>query len=85
MTSLYVLNENWSDYDERKKQYGDTRYFSCTESWEVNFLVDKIHHTHPAYSNEMILAAIRACGNILGAPYPRPAFIQCVLKRLEYS
>jgi hypothetical protein len=37
-----ILNEDWSDYDNRKLKGVDARYFSCEEEWERNYLVRKI-------------------------------------------
>lgn len=83
MSTYSVLNnENWSDYDDRKKRGGsDARNFACTESWEVDYLVNKIHKQHRT-SKDQIRVAIKACCVEIGSPHPRPAFVECVMRRL---
>ena len=79
-----ILNEDWSDYDDRKiRDRRDARHFSCTEAWEVNYLVDKIKKAYPLYSDQNIRSAIGTCCAILGAPHPRRPFVECVMKRLR--
>ena len=79
-----VLNEDWSDYDNRKiRDRRDSKDFSCTESWEVNYLLGKIRKVYPVYSEETIRNAIKACCQSVGAPHPRRSFVECVMKRLS--
>jgi hypothetical protein len=78
-----ILNEDWSEYDDRKKRGGsDYRNFACSESWEVDYLVRKIHKQHPEVSTERIRTAIKGCCETINTPRPRPRFVECVLKRL---
>lgn len=77
-----VLNENWSDYDDRKKKYTDSKFFSCTEPWEVDYLVRKITKVHP-YNESSVRAAIATCCIASGSNHPRPAFVECVMSRLK--
>jgi hypothetical protein len=79
----HVLNENWSDYDDRKKRHADARFFSCEETWEREYLVKKIRKVYPQYSEGSIEAAISACCLEIKAPRPRPAFVECVMRRLR--
>jgi hypothetical protein len=38
-----ILNEDWSDYDDRKiRDRRDGSKFSCEERWEVEYLADKV-------------------------------------------
>lgn len=87
MSTHSVLHEeDWSDYDNRKIRGGSDRNdFACTESWEVDYLVKKIHNQHPDISTDQIRAAIKACCAQLRAPHPRAAFVTCVMKRLGLS
>jgi hypothetical protein len=83
MSTRRVLSEDWSEYDNRKVRGGsDHRKFSCSESWEVDYLVNKIHKLHPSVSKETIKAAITACCNTPGLSREREAFVECVMKRL---
>lgn len=83
MSTHAILNENWSDYDDRKKTGGpDRRKFSCTESWERTYLINKIHSLHPDVSKERIEAAINACCNDSNVSRERDAFVECVMRRL---
>jgi len=77
-----VLNEDWSDYDNRKKLGEDRRYFACTESWEVDYLIRKLKRHYPGKSEQQIRAAIEACCSRVGAPHPREKFVDCVTARL---
>jgi hypothetical protein len=78
-----VLNEDWSEYDNRKKRYTDSKFFSCTESWEVDYLVRKITKVYPAYSESIVRAAIGSCCAMTSPNHPRPAFVECVMNRLR--
>lgn len=79
-----VLNEDWSEYDDRKKRGGaDHRNFACTEQWEADDLIRKIDKQHPNVSKEEIRNAITACCKQIGAPHPRVEFVACVMKRLD--
>lgn len=80
--SLTKILENWSDYDDRKKKYADARFFSCTESWEVDYLVKKVKETSSSLSEASIRKAIEECCRSLRAPYPRDQFVRCVVQRL---
>ena len=78
-----VLNEDWSDYDDRKKKSADAHFFSCTESWERAYLVRKIRKVYPRYSEDVIGVAISACCREVGAPHSRKGFVECVMRRLR--
>ena len=77
-----VLNEDWSDYDNRKKRYTDRFFFSCEESWEVDYLVAKIRKVYPLKSEASIRAAISSCCREVPAPRPRDKFVRCVITKL---
>jgi hypothetical protein len=79
-----VLNEDWSDYDNRKiRDLRDAKDFACTESWEVDYLVSKIRKVYPTYNENTIRNAISSCCRTVGAPHPRKAFVECVMQRLR--
>jgi len=79
-----VLNDDWSDYDDRKiRDRRDAKDFACTESWEVDYLIRKIQKNYPAYTEMQIRAAISACCTSLRSPHPRIGFVQCVMARLR--
>jgi hypothetical protein len=82
MPAKHILNEDWSDYDQKKKKKEDARYFSCEEDWETEYLIRKIKKVHPEISTEKIAAAIKACCNSVPAPRPRERFVLCVTTRL---
>ena len=77
-----ILNEDWSDYDNRKKVYVDRFFFSCEEDWEVDYLVRKIKKVLPLKSDEDIRNAIISCCKMVPAPRPRQRFVECVMGRL---
>ncbi len=83
MNNHNVDVENWPEYDDRKKRGGsDHRDFACTESWERDYLIDKIIRTYPYLSRDEITKAIDACCAIVRAPRPRKQFVDCVMQRL---
>jgi hypothetical protein len=84
MSAKNVLMLDWSAYDNRKLNDGrDKSKFSCTEPWEVNFLVDSIFKTHPGYSMREIRRAISMCCNRPGVSRYRNDFVEEVLRVLE--
>jgi hypothetical protein len=78
-----ILNEDWSDYDDKKKKRTDALYFSCEESWEREYLTKKIRKVYPRFSEAAIAAAIGACCLEVPAPRPRKVFVECVMRRLR--
>ncbi len=79
-----VLSENWTDYDNKKiRDYRDAKDFACSESWEVDYLVNKISKVSPQYSEIRIRQAIKTCCSTIRAPHPRKAFVECVMERLK--
>jgi len=78
-----VLNEDWSEYDNKKKKATDANFFACTESWEVDYLVRVIKKAYPVYSDTAIRGAISACCIQVGGNHPRDKFVACVMQRLR--
>jgi hypothetical protein len=77
-----ILNEDWEDYDNRKiRDSRDSRYFSCEEPWEVDYLVKKIKK-HKGNSEQEIKNAIASCCKTIAAPRPRKTFVECVMSKL---
>jgi hypothetical protein len=77
-----ILNEDWSEYEARKKNVSDIPYFSCTESWEVDFLVHIIRKNYPEYAESLIRAAIGSCCRNTFQSRERAPFINSVILRL---
>lgn len=77
-----VLNSDWSDYDDKKKTRVDARFFACSEPWEVEYLVNKIHRLYPQHSKGTIKMAIQSCCRSLGTNHPRKEFVECVMTKL---
>jgi len=80
--SLIKVLEDWSDYDNRKKKKEDAKDFSCSESWEVDYLINKIRKVFPQLTRTVIREAIQHCCVAVATPRPRKIFVECVLKRL---
>lgn len=78
-----VLNEDWEDYDNKKKKGIDARFFSCDEDWEIDYLLKKIKKHLPAKTNAEIEEAIQSCCKTVQAPRPRQEFVKCVFNRLD--
>ena len=79
---LRVLNEDWSDYDNKKKKWEDRFFFSCDESWEVDYLVGKIRKVYPSKTETAIRSAIASCCKEVPAPRLREKFVRCVIGKL---
>jgi len=78
-----VLNEDWSDYDDRKiRDSRDAKYFACDESWEREYLIKKIRSVYN-YERDTIAKAIDKCCESVPAPRPRKQFVECVMRRLQ--
>jgi hypothetical protein len=78
-----ILSEDWSDYDNKKKKKEDALFFSCEESWEREYLIQKTRKVYPQYSEAVITKAIDACCLEVRAPRPRKTFVECVMRRLR--
>ncbi|KGO95110.1 hypothetical protein [Flavobacterium subsaxonicum] len=85
MSKETILNEDWADYDDRKKKEHDKHFFSCEEEWEVDYLVKKIHGKFPSISTDKIRTAIKLCCNSVPAPRSRKTFVECVMNRLGFG
>jgi hypothetical protein len=77
-----ILKEDWSDYDNRKKKWEDRFFFSCEESWEVDYLVTKIKKIYPLKTDTAIRAAITSCCKEITGNKPRKEFVYCVITKL---
>ncbi|MEB0263389.1 MULTISPECIES: hypothetical protein [unclassified Mucilaginibacter] len=82
MSAQKVLNEDWSEYDNRKKKWEDRLFFSCEESWEVDYLVRQMKKHFPYTSEQTIRNAIASCCQTVKAPRPRKEFVECVSSKL---
>jgi len=79
-----VLNEDWSNYDNRKiRDSRDSRFFSCEEQWEVDYLLEKVHRHLTHKTEAEIKDAILKCCKIIKTPRPRSEFVKCVFDRLD--
>lgn len=77
------LNENWSDYDNKKiRDKRDSRYFDCEEAWEKEYLLNQIKKHLPSRANSQIVNAIESCCKTVAAPRPRKIFVECVVSKL---
>ncbi|REC49942.1 MULTISPECIES: hypothetical protein [Chryseobacterium] len=83
MSKRTILEDDWSDYDDRKKKKGDANFFACTESWEVDYLVRKIRKQHPEISELRIREAISSCCRTIPGNKPRKEFVECVAGKLN--
>jgi hypothetical protein len=84
MSAKNVLTLDWSEYDNRKLNDGrDKSKFSCSELWEISFLVDSIRKTHSGYSMRAIRNAISKCCSKPGISRVRDEFVQEVLNTLD--
>lgn len=77
-----ILNEDWSDYDNKKKKYEDRFFFSCDEDWEIDYLLKKIKRHLPQKTDADIRNAINSCCKEIAAPRHRKTFVECVMRKL---
>ena len=84
MSANTILNENWSDYDDKKKKGVDAKFFSCEEDWERDYLKRKIKRLFPRLDEASIEAAIKSCCQEIPAPRPRKQFVECVMRKLGF-
>lgn len=82
MSKRTILEDDWSDYDDRKKKKGDANFFACTESWEVDYLVNKIKKHHHEILESRIREAISSCCQTVLGNKPREEFVGCVAGKL---
>ena len=77
-----LIKENWANIDNKSLKARDRLYFSCTESWEVDTLREKILNKYPEYTSEEINNSIKSCCKSEKAPFKRIEFEKCVIKKL---
>jgi len=78
-----ILNEDWSEYDNRKiRDKRDARFVSCEEPWEIEYLVTKIGKHKPKKTDAEIKTAIKQCCQTVPGNKPRPEFMECVMAKL---
>lgn len=77
-----VLGSDWSEYDDKKKKRSDSQFFACSEPWEVDYLINKIHSIYPQHAKATIKMAIQSCCRSAGTNHPRKEFVACVMSKL---
>ena len=78
-----ILNTDWSDYDQKKREDGgDPGEFGCSVPWEVDYLVHKIGDEYPETPHLAIRRSIAICSIMVDGPHPRARFIGYVLVQL---
>ena len=82
MTVFYVL-QNWKDYDVRKQGSGmDPRFFDCLQTWEIEFLVNRIQHIYTFIPDSLIRRAISKACDKENVTRERENFVSAVLENL---
>lgn len=76
-----ILNEDWSDYDNKKLRWEDRYFFACSEKWEVDYLLKKARK-YTLKSDADIMRAISSCCGIMSGNKPRDKFVECVMTKL---
>jgi len=83
MSAERILKEAWSEYDNKKiKDKRDSKYFSCDETWEVDYLMKYIKKYYPFHKDFQILNAIASCCETVHGPRPRKEFVECIVSKL---
>jgi hypothetical protein len=79
----HILEEDWSEYDNRKiTDKKDAGFFSCEESWEVDYLTKKIRKNINRADWEIRQAIADCCKSVTGNK-PRKEFVECVMTKLK--
>lgn len=74
---------DWEDYDNRKKKTQDANFFSCSEDWEIEYLIQKIRKLDPRIREGKIITAIGECCGSVDTPRPRKEFLACIVSNLN--
>ena len=77
------MESDWSEYDDKKKVTEDVNFFSCSEEWEMKYLLNKIKEECPEFEGSKMNTAISMCCMSIDAPRPREEFVSCVMKNLS--
>jgi len=79
----WIQTSDWSDYDSRKPGDESRSYFTCEETWEVDYLVNKIRVFYPDKPEAIVRQAIKSCCGSLQDPRPRSVFIVAVMEKIK--
>lgn len=86
MSLAAILNDDWSDYEDRKKKTGNKCYFfQPTMGWEVNYYSEKIKKHCPELNSDSIKIAINSYSRFAPEPHIRENALKWIIKRLEVS
>ena len=77
-----LLNENWDSEDNKHKRQADKLFVSCTENYEIEYIVAKFKRHFPRLTETSIKSAISKCCKSVKPPRPRKEFETCVARRL---
>ncbi len=72
----------WNEVDDKIKKKIDSRFVSCSEKWEMDYLKKVIKEEFPYYSGEIIEKALKECCKEIPPPRPRTAFLKCLETKL---
>lgn len=83
--SKFIL-DNWEDYDSDKIARGlDPTYFLCNESWECEYLKNKILEHYPEFSERIVTFAIYFTCSRAAVPQHRVMLVEQVTNLLEIN
>jgi len=80
-----LLDENWSDYENKKRRGTDPFFFSCEDEWEMVYLLNKVRKYFPFETDTTIRRAIESTCREIPRPRPRDKFVTTVFSKLRYS
>ena len=76
-----ILSEDWSDYDQKKKD--DSDVFSCDE-WEQEYLANKMIKYYPEYPERLVKRAIAISCKELRPPRSRKSVVHRAINNLVF-
>lgn len=77
-----IINDDWSNYDNKKIKLGLDPQIYTAEDWEAQYLVDVLFKYYPKQSNYKLYKIVLQCGMIKNYRCSREEFIQIVISRI---
>ncbi len=78
-----ILSQDWSDYNARKNDSEDPRFFDSSKAWEMEYLAKKIKQVYPLHNDAVIHGTLKKCARYMPAPCPRFTFVNCLMNMLQ--
>jgi len=74
---------SWNKDDDKSKKVIDRDFVSCTEKYEIDYVMKEIAAICPKATREQVKQAIQHCCKRVPAPHPRKEFFDCLISFLS--